>query len=155
MPARTATLTSLACILPVLAWLAGQIAAADAAQVPALVRSALTGLWWLLLLAATVGAPLLGSATVRDRGLGPVLLVLTPAPLYLLAWLTGAADGMTLIRTPAGLLGVASGAALLGTLPWRLRRWPELRWPLAVLVAAMPALLSWHYQATWSRWLGS
>jgi hypothetical protein len=113
-------------------------------------RPALDALWLALATCIVAGAPLLAATSGMLPAAAALLMaVLVPLPLWVLAWLIGAASVGALGRDGLGLAAVGVVAVLLGGLlrPLR-RRLPEAAPALGLgLAAGLWALRGW--EALW------
>ena len=110
---RLAVFGGLAASLPVVVWFAGAIAPPDVSAIEArwLYDIGMEALWTALALVAALFAGFCGTRpSPLIAGRAQLVLLATPAPVFCLAWLAGAASAGALVR---GFLLLGAGSLLI------------------------------------------
>lgn len=143
---RVAVFAGLAASLPVVVWFAGAMALADVSAIEArwLFDIGMGALWTALALVAALFAGFRAARpSARTAGLAQLILLATPAPVFCLAWLAGAASAGAIMR---GFLLLGAGSLLIIVVCRGARALPRGSVQIcfaAGIIAARPFWLGW------------
>jgi hypothetical protein len=131
---RSAVSAGLVCFAPLACWLLLEL---RAMPLPALAAVMMNAIVSVQAVAIALWIPLLPRASTREHVVAATLLVLIPAPLGALLWLSGGVSLAALGRAQLGLLALALLVAMLSrVLGHSVRLAPLLRASFAVVLAA-------------------